>query len=230
MLGIFPFIFEIVTIIFFLILVIKLFFEWYYRPTNLYAISGLIFGLILIGVTALFFIGIFAPQFVNFLFLKTLDPKEVASIKIGNVSWESDDDIEKIVAVLNRPIWHIPNHDSGGPFVEMTITLHSGSTFVFNVGRYNDKDAVLIGQVLTVNRSFQLIQYSYFAAFPTTLESVGYLLPPADVGYSTQLKDYLFLLLFIGFYVLALWPRNRQKNQGKSGLTRRARGRLDSHR
>jgi hypothetical protein len=230
MLGILPFIFEIATVLFYLLLGLKLFSAWLKSPKNLHTITRLLGGLVITGAAIFFAHRIFIPQFTSYLFLKALNPNEVDSITINNVSFTDNSEIQRVTNSLNQAVWHIPNHDSGGPFVDMTVSLHSGSTLAFRIGRYNDKDAALVGQVFTRNSQIVLAQELYIPALPTTLESLNYSLPPAEIGYTTEPKDYLFLWLFMGIYVVVLWPRKAQKKRLKSGPTQRAPDGWDSPR
>lgn len=67
----------------------------------------------------------------DYLFFKTLKPNNVASINIGNKTWSREEDIQKIVSLLNQVEWHIDNHDAGAKNGSLNINLTSGSTMDF---------------------------------------------------------------------------------------------------
>jgi hypothetical protein len=206
MLGIVPFIFEVATTFFPPLLAIKLFFAWRMTPKNLQAL--VVFGMFTgMSILITFFM---LPHLIskcnNFIFLRTVQSSDVISIKIDNTNLTDNHDIKIVTDALNRSVWRMANHNIGGPFVDMTMMLRSGSIMVFRVGRYNDENAAVIDTVGVVNGSISSVE-SYMPKFPSELEKLKYSLPPAILGYTSGVTDYLSILGFTVMYVVLLWPQ-----------------------
>lgn len=115
----------------------------------------------------------------NYLFLNTLQASDVASITIGASGWNEQADIQNIVAALDHPVWHVTNHDVGGPYETMTIVLNSGQTKVFRVGRHDYKDGALIEffRPHANGSGFWADGDTYIPELPAILENLGHSLP-----------------------------------------------------
>jgi hypothetical protein len=115
----------------------------------------------------------------NYLFLSTLRASDVANITVGESSWTQQTDLQGIVAALNRPIWHVTNHDIGGPYETLTITLHSGQVKIFRVGRHDDREGALIEffRPFASGNGFWADGDTFIPVLPRLLESLGHTLP-----------------------------------------------------
>jgi hypothetical protein len=116
----------------------------------------------------------------NYHFLRTLQSDSVASIEIGGITLDKEQDIVRVVAALNRAVWHVTNHDVGGPYVGMRIVLWSGDVRTFRIGRYHGKEGALVEFFRETDSSSTREDGDAFVPdLPTVLEDVGYALPPA---------------------------------------------------
>jgi hypothetical protein len=209
MFGLFAFIFEAGFALILPLFTVRLFWVSRRKPDFRLIIGWIMligFGL----VWAFLLGGLIVRKSANYMFLRTLDSKDVVSIKIGNINWESKSDIQRIIEILNQPVWHTTNHDIGGPFVDMTMTLRSGSTLDFRVGRYNDKGAVLIEQIL-INNSNSVVTSGncLIPGLADVFENLHYSLPDPRTVYESGFVDYLAAYMLLAFWVVILWLNSK---------------------
>ena len=145
--------------------------------------TGLLLRLIPFALISVLWVPVLGIRFyyktANHLFLNTLQASNVASIIIGESSWNEQVDIQNIVAALNHPIWHVTNHDFGGPYETMTIVLNSGHTKIFRVGRHDYKGGALIEffRPHANGNGFWADGDTYIPELPAILDNLGHPLP-----------------------------------------------------
>ena len=118
-------------------------------------------------------------QFQNYMLLRTVTASEISSIQIGSAIWTTPQDIETITKSLNQVVWHETNHDVGGPFVTMTVTLHSGRVWQAYIGRYYERDGTILEFFHPLNDegAYQNDGTAYVPGLMIILENMGYSLP-----------------------------------------------------
>ncbi len=144
---------------------------WRINPRSMSGSLRTIVLVILMLLAGSFLIKGFANKSMGYQSLRNLNTRNVVSVTIGGSTWRDPRDVGKIVALLNHPVWHAINHDPGGPFEVLHITVRTGETLDLEVGRYYEKDGAIVhGAAID----------AYIPALPSTLESIGHMLPPPN--------------------------------------------------
>jgi hypothetical protein len=130
-------------------------------------------------VVSYFLLPLYFHQFENYYFIRTITAREVISIQVDSTTWTEPQDIETVVNSLNQAVWHETNHDIGGPFVTMTMTLQSGKIWKAHVGRYYEKDGAIFEFFHPMNEqgAYWSDGTAYVPGLMTTFENMGYSLP-----------------------------------------------------
>ena len=132
----------------------------------------------------LVFVVLLAPHYYGkieaYWRLKTLSSAEVVKIEIDRTTWNTFNDIQGIVGRLNQAVWHETNHDGGGPFVKMTITLKSGDELAFRIGRYYGEAGAIIQFYREATGEDIILEYgdTYIPGLAGLLDQMDYPLPP----------------------------------------------------
>jgi len=179
MFGFFSFVFDVAFAVI-PVLLLALGLLWRYKKGKKLWTLQLAF----LAIVSLFYVPVLGIRLcsktTNYLFLRTLQPDSVVSIEIDATTLDEEQDIARIVTALNQAVWHVTNHDVGGPYESMIIALRSGNVRTFRIGRYHGKEGALVEFFRGTDGSSTWEDGdTYIPELPAVLEDIGYSLPPA---------------------------------------------------